>query len=133
MGLRDKKHIVEKNKTFAASFRHAYDGIVYALFRERNMHVHITMAVLVIVCGVLFQISYAEWLVCLILIALVIMLELINTSIEAVVDMITTEENQLAKVAKDTSAGAVLVAALISAFIGLIIFVPKIFYYIIHL
>ena len=125
MVSKDKKHIVEKNKKFSDSFKHAYDGVIYALFRERNMHVHFIMAVLVIICGVFFNISYVEWLVCLILIALVIILELLNTAIEAVVDMITTEESKLAKVAKDTSAGAVLVASMVSAFIGLIIFIPK--------
>ena len=133
MALKGKLHIVKKNKTFKDSFSHAYDGIIYALLRERNMHVHAVMAVLVMACGVLFDISYSEWLACLILIALVISTELINTAIEAVVDLITTEENKLAKVAKDTSAGAVLVVSVFAAFIGLVIFIPKLLYFIINL
>lgn len=133
MALKGKSHIVSKNKTFKDSFKHAYEGIIYALLRERNMHVHALMAVLVIASGVLFNIKYSEWLACLILIALVIAMELINTAIEAVVDLITTEENKLAKVAKDTSAGAVLVVSLFAAFIGLIIFIPKIVYFFMHL
>lgn len=133
MALKGKKHIANKNKSFNDSFKHAYEGVIYALFRERNMHVHAVMAVFVIACGVLFDINYSEWLACFILIALVISMELINTAIEAVVDLITTEENELAKVAKDTAAGAVLIVSIFAAFIGLIIFVPKIVYFIMNL
>lgn len=127
MGLLGKKYKVNKNKTLKDSFFHAYEGINYAVTRERNMHIHVSMAILVVVAGAVFRISYAEWLACLVLIVLVISLELVNTAIEAVVDMITTKENPIAKVAKDASAGAVLVSAIVSAIIGLIIFLPKIF------
>ena len=133
MALSGKNHIVEKNKTFRDSFRHAYEGIIYALIREKNMHVHVTMGLLVIVSGVIFNISYIEWLICLIFISLVICMELINTAIEAVVDMITTKENKLAKVAKDTSAGAVLVVSIFAAFVGLVIFIPKVIYFLMNL
>ena len=128
-----KKYLVNKNKTIVDSFKHAYEGIISSIIRERNMHIHVSFAVLVIIFGALFQISYVEWLVCLMLIGLVISLELINTAIEAIVDMITTEENQMAKIAKDTAAGAVLVSAIISAFIGLVIFLPKIFEFLMNL
>ena len=57
---------------------------------------------------------------------LVIALELVNTAIESVVDLVTTERKPLAKTAKDTAAGAVLVAAIMAAIVGLIIFVPRI-------
>ena len=133
MEFKGKKHVVNKNKSFIDSFSHAYEGIISALYKERNMHVHMVMAVLVIAAGVIFKISYAEWLTCMIFIALVITAELINTSIEAVVDMITTKENDFAKVAKDTSAGAVLVVSLMAAFVGLIIFIPKIVYFFMNL
>lgn len=133
MGSLDKKFVQKKNKNIKDSFKHAYEGIIYASSKERNMHIHLSFAVLVVIAGSIFQISYEEWLVCLILIALVISLELVNTAIESVVDMITTKDNPLAKVAKDTSAGAVLVSAFVAAFIGLIIFLPKIFYFIFNL
>lgn len=133
MGLLDKKHKVNKNKTLADSFYHAYEGIKYSVVQERNLHIHLIFTVLVIVFGCLFSISYVEWLICLVLIALVISLELINTAIESVVDLVTTKENPIAKVAKDTASGAVLVSAFISAFIGLIIFVPKIFDFLVNL
>lgn len=120
------KYINNKNKSLKDSFYHAYEGIYYTALRERNMHIHITMALIVILGGAIFQISYEEWLICLILIALVISLELLNTAIESVVDLVTTNNNPLAKVAKDSAAGAVLVSAIISAIIGVVIFLPKI-------
>lgn len=125
MGLRGKKFIVNKDKSIFSSFINAFNGIKSAFITEYHMIMHCYFAIAVIICGVLFQISYYEWLVCLILIGLVLTLELINTAIEAMVNMITTDYNFYAKVAKDTSAGAVFVMSIISAVIGLIIFVPK--------
>ena len=84
------------------------------------------MMVLVIIAGTLLKISKIEWIICVILFALVISAELINTAIETIVDMITMEKNEKAKIAKDVAAGAVLVLAIGSAIIGLVIFVPKI-------
>lgn len=125
MGLRGKKFIVNKNKNVLSSFENAFNGIKNAFTTEYHMVIHSYFAVAVIICGVLFQISYFEWLICLILIGAVIALELVNTAIESIVNMITTEYNFYAKVAKDTAAGAVLVMSIVSAIIGLIIFVPK--------
>ena len=73
-----------------------------------------------------FGIIYRQVLSCLTLFGLVIALELVNTAIESVVDLVTTERKPLAKTAKDTAAGAVLVAAIMAAIVGLIIFVPRI-------
>jgi len=127
MGLKGKKFIVDKDKSVFDSFRHAFNGIKSAFTTEYHMVIHSYFAVAVIISGVLFQISYIEWLICLLLIGLVFVLELVNTAIESIVNMITTEYNFYAKVAKDTAAGAVLVMSIISAIIGLIIFVPKFF------
>jgi len=127
MGSKDKKYIVNQNKTVLDSFKNAFNGIKSAYATEYHMVIHCYVAVAVIICAAIFQISYIEWLICFILIGAVLALELINTAIEAVVNMITTEENFHAKVAKDTAAGAVLVMSIVSAVIGLIIFVPKFF------
>lgn len=126
MGSKDKKYIVEKKNVFI-SFKRALEGIKHAYSTEFHMVVHGYFAIGVIISGVLFQISYIEWLICLILIGAVFALELINTAIESVVNMITTDYNFHAKVAKDTAAGAVLVMSVVSAVIGLVIFVPKFF------
>lgn len=133
MGLLSKKHKVNKNKSFKESFLHAYDGIKYVFIEERNMHIHLFFAIMVIFFGAFFEISYTEWLVCLVLIGIVIALEMINTAIENTVNMITINENNTAKLVKDVSAGAVLVMSIIAAFIGIIIFLPKAFNFILNI
>ena len=117
---------MEKKYNLISSFKCAICGIVTALKRERNLKIHFVFMVLVIIAGILLKISKGEWFVCLILFALVIASELINTAIEQMVDLAMPEKNEKAKYAKDASAGAVLFCAIISAIIGLIIFIPKI-------
>lgn len=107
------------------SFKHAVDGIVTNLKKERNLMIHFFMMMLVIIFGLMFNINYSEWIICLILFGLVIALELVNTAIEVAVDICSPEINDKAKLAKDTSAGAVLVVSVIAFIIGLIIFIPK--------
>ena len=106
------------------SFGYAFEGIFAGIRGERNMKIHCFAAVCVIVAGVLFHISVTEWCICLVLFGLILSLELVNTAIEAVVDLVTKEKKPLAKIAKDTAAGAVLVSAIAAAIIGCIIFVP---------
>lgn len=118
---------MKKEKKLMNSFKYAFEGIFTALKTERNIKIHIIIMILVIIFGIILKINKIEWIICIILFGFVISLELINTSIENTVDLITIEKNQKAKIAKDVAAGAVLIAAIISAIIGLIIFVPKIF------
>lgn len=115
-----------KNRKILKSFKYAFNGIITSFKTEINMKFHIVMMVLVIIAGTLLKISKIEWIICVILFALVISAELINTAIETIVDMITMEKNEKAKIAKDVAAGAVLVNAIGSTIIGLIIFIPKI-------
>ena len=112
-------------KSLGNSFKYAFQGIWASFNSERNMKIHVFMMIFVILCGLLLNINLGEWITCLILFALVIGAELFNTAIEAVVDMISLEKSPQAKLAKDISAGAVLVLAIASAIIGLIIFIPK--------
>lgn len=107
------------------SFYYALCGIKNNVARERNLKIHIIVALIVILLGFLLKISTMEWMICLILFGLVISLELVNTAIEITVDIYIHEFNEKAKLAKDTAAGAVLVAAIISMIIGNIIFLPK--------
>lgn len=113
------------------SFGYAFEGIFTGIRKERNMQIHCLAATLVVIAGILFKISTTEWCICLILFGLVMALELVNTSVEAVVDLVTEERKPLAKIAKDTAAGAVLIAAIMAAIAGLIIFLPKVFVYLI--
>lgn len=114
-------------KEFINSFKYAIQGIIVAIKEERNLKIHICMMMLVIISGIILKISTIEWIICMILFGLVISLELVNTAIENVVDLVTMEKKPKAKIAKDVAAGAVLVSAIFSAIIGLIIFIPKIF------
>lgn len=116
----------EKAKKIINSFKYAGEGIISAFKTERNMKIHVVIMILVILAGIILKINQIEWFICIILFALVIGGELFNTAIETVVDMICPEKNEKAKLAKDISAGAVLVFAIGSAIIGIIIFIPKI-------
>ena len=107
------------------SFGYAFDGIFTCIRNERNMKIHCTAAVLVVIAGLILGLSVTEWCICLGLFGLVMALELVNTAVESVVDLVTEERKPLAKAAKDTAAGAVLIAAIMAAVIGLIIFVPR--------
>lgn len=115
----------KKNRnTLIKSFGYAFQGILTGIRNERNMKIHCAAIILVTMAGTLFQITAVQWCICLLLFALVAALELVNTAVEAVVDLVTEEKKLLAKVAKDTAAGAVLIAAAASVIIGCIIFLP---------
>lgn len=118
----DKK----KRSPLYKSFGYAFEGIDRTIKEERNIKIHFAAAVLVILLGIWLQISEMEWLICFLLFALIISLELVNTAVEAVVDLVTKEKKPLAKKAKDAAAGAVLFSAIIAAIIGCRIFLPKI-------
>ncbi|RNF41020.1 diacylglycerol kinase family protein [Planococcus salinus] len=114
-----------KASRFFRSFKFAAEGIVEAVKREQNMRMHLLAAAVVMIAGGATGLSYAEWLVVIVLIGGMISLELMNSAIERVVDLVTPEFHPLAKQAKDMAAGAVLVFAVASAIIGLLLFVPK--------
>ncbi len=108
------------------SFKYAIRGIKSALKSEQNMKVHFIIMELVILMAIILNINTFEWLIILICFMSVISSELFNTAMEKCVDLASPKFNELAKLAKDISAGAVLVTAFFSALIGLIIFLPKI-------
>ena len=117
---------MRKMKKIRNSFKYAIEGIWTSFKTERNMKIHIFIMILVIIAGIILKIDKLEWIICIILFAIVIAGELFNTSIETIVDMVMPEKNEKAKIAKDVSAGAVLVVAIGAAIIGLVIFVPRI-------
>ena len=120
---KDKK--IDK-KRLRNSFKYAFQGVKQTFIGEQNMKIHAAIAILVIIFGFVFKISYFEWLICLVLICLVLMAEFFNTSIEYVVDLISPKIHPLAKAAKDTASAGVLIMAIISAIAGCMIFIPKI-------
>ena len=108
------------------SFCHALSGIWYALKCEHNMIIIFVAAIVVVTAGLFLNLSAYEWVFFIMSIGMVSATEMINTSIEAVVDLETQKYHPLAKIAKDTASSATLIFS-ITAFIGaLIIFLPKI-------
>ena len=116
-------------KRLINSFKYAFEGIISTIIREQNMTIHFFATIFVVILGLFLNLSTLEWILISLICGLVLATELINTSIEAVVDLVSPKEHPLAKVAKDTAAGAVLVFALVSLIIGFMIFVPKIISY----
>jgi len=108
------------------SFKNAFRGIRMVISSEKNMQIHLIVALLVVVAGLFFAISLTEWMLCLLCFGLVIGAEIMNTAIENLVDLASPQKHVLAGKAKDMAAGAVLVCSIFAAIVGLIIFLPKV-------
>ncbi|NCB80443.1 MAG: diacylglycerol kinase family protein [Bacilli bacterium] len=120
-----------KNRELMSSLDFAVSGLITAFKEERNMRKHAVSAILVILAGLVFQVSVTEWLFLLLSISLVIAFEIVNSAIENVVDLASDYHfSMLAKNAKDMAAGAVLFVSGFALLTGLIIFVPKIWNFI---
>ena len=122
---RRRRHRTPLYKSFGFAIR----GIWTCLKTERNIRIHCLAAVLVVIFGAWLKIYVTEWLACLGLFGMIMGLELMNTAVEAVVDLVTEEYRPLAEKAKDVAAGAVLIAAFFAAIMGCIIFLPKLALY----
>jgi len=108
------------------SFKYSFEGLVYAYAHEQSMIIHISATILALFGGLYFNVSILEWLFLLLLIGLIVGIELLNTSIEATIDLISPNINPLAKIAKDTASAAVCVLSIVAFAGGIIIFLPKI-------
>ena len=113
-------------KRFTNSVKYSLAGIRYAYKNEQSMTIHVIITALVVICGFVFDITHFEWIICLFLIGLVMATELINTALEAVVDLVTQDYHPLAKVAKDTASAAVFTFSCVAAVVGLLVFIPHI-------
>ena len=107
---------------FWSSFHYAFAGIMYAVRTQANMRVHLLAALLVLVATLLLRIDRIYVIAVVIIIVIVLALELLNTAIEAVVDLLTVAHHPLAKTAKDAAAGAVLVATIGAVVVGYLVF-----------
>ena len=120
-----------KNRELMSSLDFAVSGLITAFKEERNMRKHAVSAILVILAGLVFQVSVTEWLFLLLSISLVIAFEIVNSAIENVVDLASDYHfSMLAKNAKDLAAGAVLFVSGFALLSWLIFFVPKIWNFI---
>ncbi|MBI2039773.1 diacylglycerol kinase family protein [Candidatus Microgenomates bacterium] len=115
---------MDQKRFHVLSFKYAFQGIVAALKEEPNLKFHLLSALAVVILSLILKISRTDWILVILLFGLVISVELTNTAIEAVVDSFTDKEHPAAKMAKDISAGAVLVVAATSTIAGIIIFLP---------
>jgi diacylglycerol kinase (ATP) len=108
-------------QSVVSSFEHAYRGMIYAVRTQRNMRFHVVVAVVVLVASLLLGVSKLELAVLVLTILFVFVTELFNTAMEFVVDLATREYHPLAKLAKDVSAGAVLVSSVGALLVGYLI------------
>lgn len=114
--IKDHKH----------SFHHAFSGLAYAFKNHSNLKIHLSVALIALILGFWLQLRPGDWIFLIFTILLVIVCELINTSLEALGDAVTLEYSEPIKKAKDISAGMVLVSAIGSVIIGCLIFIPYI-------
>lgn len=106
------------------SFKFAFEGIYSGIKTETNWKIGLIESIFVLFAGFYFNITKLEWIIVLILIGIVLYAELCNSAIEAIVDSFTQEEHPGAKLAKDFSAGSVVIMIIASGIVGVIIFAP---------
>jgi diacylglycerol kinase (ATP) len=114
-----------KIRRFTDSFNYAIEGIIYAVKTQRNMKFHMIIAILVLLGSLFFDFTKIEMLILFITITLVIVLEMINTAIEATIDVLANYYHPLAKIAKNVAAGAVLISAVNAVVVGYLLFFEK--------
>lgn len=108
------------------SFKYAIDGVRTAFKREPNFRIHIIFTISVLILAIFLKFSLIEWLLLFFTISFVIAFELLNTVMEAVVNLISPDISPEARVAKDVSAAMVLIASILAVIVGALLFLPKI-------
>jgi diacylglycerol kinase len=111
-------------KSRLRSIHFALEGIRYVFKTQQNARIHAGFTLAVLILGFVFNLSRIEWIALMLTIGLVWSAELLNTAFEVMMDAISPEQNQAVKIAKDVSAGGVIIAAIISILVGLLIFGP---------
>ncbi len=111
-----------RSRSLLESFNFAFEGIIHVMRAERNLRIHFAIAVGVIVAAVAFDVTRMELIALLLAITLVLIAEMLNSALEAVVDLVTPSFEPFAKIAKDVAAGAVLIATMAAVAIGYLVF-----------
>jgi diacylglycerol kinase (ATP) len=109
------------------SFIYAWQGLAEIIRKQHNFWIHLSVAGIVIVFGLVVGIAVQEWLAIILVIGFVLSAETMNTALEYFVDLVSPKYHELAGKVKDIAAGAVLIAAITAVIIGLIVFIPKVF------
>jgi diacylglycerol kinase (ATP) len=115
-----------RSPTIFDSFNYAFEGIIHVLRTQRNLRIHFAVAVLVLVLALVVNVTKLELIALLVSISFVLIAEMLNTAIEAAIDIATTSFDPMAKLAKDIAAGAVLIAAVNALAVGYLVFSNKI-------
>jgi len=113
-------------KRFLNSFKYSLEGLCYAYANEQSLWIHALGSCTIVFLGFLLQVSFNQWAILIIALVVVLAVELLNTAIEAAVDLVTEEIHPLAKIAKDCGSAAAFVTAMMLTVICLFIFIPKI-------
>lgn len=119
-------YLMESKHSLFNSFKFAFEGLETAFTRGRNFRIQIGMGFLAAILGVVLRLSMPEWLDLVLVISLVLILELVNTVLETIIDIVNPEISDKVKVAKDVAAATVLLASMSSVIIGALLFIPKI-------
>ena len=114
-----------RDKRLVDSFNFAIEGLISALKNEKHMKVHILAAIIIVILAIVINASKVEILIISLSVSFVIITELVNTAVEAIIDLVSPERHPLAKLAKDVAAGAVLVAAINALCVGYLLFYDK--------
>jgi undecaprenol kinase len=115
---------MERMKQLTRSLRHAFRGLAYALKNEKNFQNELIVAILVIVAMVYFKVTRGEAVILFVVIMAVLIMELLNTAMERVIDILRPKIHPYAKLIKDLMAASVLMMSLLTIILGLIIFMP---------
>ena len=113
-------------KRFLNSIKYSIQGLVHGYKNEQSLWLHGISSILAIILGIILNISFNQWAIILIALVVALAVELLNTAIEATVDLVTKEIHPLAKVAKDSASAAAFVSSIVATIICLFIFIPYI-------
>lgn len=116
---------MSKNRRLLSSFKYAFTGLKEAIHKEPNFRIHASVGIFVIILGAFLRVDRVEWVILTLTIAFVLILELLNTTLEALVDIVSPHHHDSAKLAKDVAAAAVMLGALTSVVVGALIFIPR--------
>jgi len=123
--IENRKESYKTSNNVLKSFKYAFSGISYVLRTSRNFKIQLIFTVAILIIGFLLKISLSNYVILIATIMSVLILEILNTSIESIAYLVVKKEfSNFAKYSKDTSAGAVLLASIISVIIAVYIFVP---------
>ena len=114
------------NKNFIEAWKNAFSGIAHGFKTQRNLKIQLLAGIIVTVLGIVLKISNTEWAILMLSVFLVLGTEMMNTAVEAAVDLYTEEYNEKAKIAKDVAAGAVVLTALNAVIVSYFLFADKI-------